>query len=59
VIGFYDLPVADVPLHNRGLTPEQATAVLGTLAAAPGFAGSRSASSTPTTASRTAPPPAR
>jgi arginase len=39
VIGFYDLPVADVPLHNRGLTPEQATAVLGTLAAAPGFAG--------------------
>jgi len=39
VIGFYDLPVADVPQHSLGLTPEQATAVLGTLVAAPGFAG--------------------
>jgi arginase len=39
VIGFYELPVADVPQHNLGLTPEQATAVLGTLVAAPGFAG--------------------
>ena len=39
VIGFYELPVADVPLHNLGLTPEQAAAVLGALVAAPGFAG--------------------
>jgi arginase len=39
VIGFYELPVADVPLHNRGLTLAEATTVLRTLAAAPGFAG--------------------
>jgi len=39
VIGFYELPVADVPIHAGGLTLDEAMTVVGALAAAPGFAG--------------------
>jgi arginase len=39
VIDFYDLPVADVPLHNIGLAVTEVTAVLSVLVSAPGFAG--------------------
>jgi len=39
VINFYELPVADVPLHDRGISLDDATTVLATLAAAPNFAG--------------------
>jgi arginase len=39
VIDFYDLPVADVPLYNRGLTTAEAMAALSEFVAHPGFAG--------------------
>jgi arginase len=39
VIGFYELPVADVPIHAGGLTLDEAMTVLATLVADPGFAG--------------------
>jgi arginase len=39
VIDFYDLPVADVPLYNRGLTKDEAMAALSEFVAHPGFAG--------------------
>jgi arginase len=39
VIDFYDLPAADVPLYNRGLTKDEAMAALSEFVAHPGFAG--------------------
>lgn len=39
VIDFYDLPVADVPLYNRGLTKAEAMTALSEFVAHPGFAG--------------------
>jgi arginase len=39
VIDFFDLPVADVPIHNNGLTLIDAMAALTILVAHPGFAG--------------------
>lgn len=39
VIDFYDLPVADVPLYNRGLTTAEAMTALSEFVAHPGFAG--------------------
>jgi arginase len=39
VIDFYDLPVADVPLYNRGLTKSEAMTALSEFVAHPGFAG--------------------
>ena len=39
VIDFYDLPVADVPLYNKGLTKVEAMTALSEFAAQPGFAG--------------------
>lgn len=39
VIEFYDLPVADVPLYNRGLTKAEAMVALAEFVAHPGFAG--------------------
>ncbi|GAB3431085.1 arginase family protein [Flindersiella endophytica] len=39
MIDFYDLPVADVPLYNRGLTKDQAMAALSEFVTHPGFAG--------------------
>ncbi|MEQ7008256.1 arginase family protein [Actinopolymorpha sp. B17G11] len=39
VIDFYDLPVADVPLYNKGLTTAEAMTALSEIVAHPGFAG--------------------
>jgi len=39
VIDFYDLPVADVPLYNKGLTKAEAMTALSEFVAHPGFAG--------------------
>jgi arginase len=39
VLDFYDLPVADVPIHNDGLTLDTAVAALAELVARPDFAG--------------------
>lgn len=39
VIDFYDLPAADVPLLDKGLTAAEAMAALSELVASPGFAG--------------------
>lgn len=39
VIDFYDLPAADVPLLNKGLTAVEAMAALSELVASPGFSG--------------------
>lgn len=39
VIDFFDLPVADVPIHNNGLTLTDAMAALTVMVAHPGFAG--------------------
>ena len=39
VIDFYDLPVADVPLYNKGLTMAEAMTALSEFVTHPGFAG--------------------
>jgi arginase len=39
VIDFYDLPVADVPLYNKGLTVAEAMTALSEFVTHPGFAG--------------------
>ena len=39
VIDFYDLPVADVPLYNKGLTVAEAMTALSEFVAHPRFAG--------------------
>jgi arginase len=39
VIDFYDLPAADVPLYNKGLTKAEAMTALSEFVAHPGFAG--------------------
>jgi arginase len=39
VIDFYDLPAADVPLYNTGLTKAEAMTALAEFVAHPGFAG--------------------
>lgn len=39
VIDFYDLPVADVPLYNKGLTKAEAMTALSEFVAHPGFTG--------------------
>lgn len=39
VIDFYDLPAADVPLLNKGLTTTEAMAALSEFVSSPGFAG--------------------